>query len=103
MIYFSEILHKGIYTDQKMYLGRLKDLIFVVKDRPYITKMVVGGEKEVVYPLSSLKSINGRLIIASDVVPTHLDENELYFNNIIKVINHCPGSRNLILGRYSAS
>ena len=80
MIYFSEILHKGIYTDQKMYLGRLKDLIFVVKDRPYITKMVVGGEKEVVFPLSSLKSINGRLIIASDVAPTHLDENELYIN-----------------------
>ena len=80
MIYFSEILHKGIYTDQKMYLGRLKDLIFVVKDRPYITKMVVGGEKEVVYPLSSLKSINGRLVIASDVAPTHLDENELYIH-----------------------
>ena len=80
MIYFSEILHKGIYTDQKIYLGKLKDLIFVVKDRPYITKMVVGGEKEVVYPLSSLKSINGRLIIASDVVPTHLDENELYIH-----------------------
>lgn len=80
MIYFSEILHKEIFTDQKIYLGRLKDLIFIVKDRPYITKMVVGGEKEVVYPLSSLKSINGRLIIASDTVPTHLDENELYIH-----------------------
>ncbi len=80
MIYFSEILHKGIYTDEKVYLGRLKDLIFVVKDRPYITKMVVDGGKEVVYPLSSLKSINGKLVISSSVTPTHLDENELYIN-----------------------
>src|SRR3989344_4522099 len=80
MIYFSEILHKSIYTDQNSYLGRLKDLIFVVKDRPYITKMVVGREKEVVYPLSSLKSINGKLIVSSDVQSTHLDENELYIS-----------------------
>lgn len=83
MIYFSEILHKAIYTDHKTYLGKLKDLIFVVKEKPYVTKMVIQGEKDIVLPLTSLKSMNGRLIVNSNVQPTQLEENELYIHKNI--------------------
>jgi sporulation protein YlmC with PRC-barrel domain len=73
MIYFSEILHKAVYTDHKTYLGKLKDLIFVVKEKPYVTKMVIQGEKDLVLSLSSLKSLNGKLIVSSNIKPTHLE------------------------------
>ena len=95
MIYFSEILHKAIYTDHKTYLGKLKDLIFVVKEKPYVTKMVIQGEKDLILPLSSLKSINGTIIVSVNAKPTQLEENELYIHkNILdKQIIDIAGSK----------
>ncbi len=83
MIYFSEILHKAVYTDHKTYLGKLKDLIFVVKEKPYVTKIVISGEKDLVLPLSSLKSLNGKIIITENTMPTQLEEDELYVHKNI--------------------
>jgi CBS domain-containing protein/sporulation protein YlmC with PRC-barrel domain len=83
MIYFSEILHKAVYTDHKTYLGKLKDLIFVVKEKPYVTKMVIHGDKDIILPLSALKSINGKIIVSENAQHTQLEENELYIHKNI--------------------
>src|SRR5579872_7135130 len=41
MLYFSEIYKEKVFTENKEYLGKIDDLLFVASDTPLVTKFVI--------------------------------------------------------------
>lgn len=86
MLYFSEIKGKKVFTEDKVYTGRAKDLIFLATQSPDITKIVVQDPlKQTIYiPISYVARINSFITIHKNYEAVQLDENELYLDkNII--------------------
>lgn len=80
MLYFSELINKKIYTEDKIEVGILKDFIFLASENPIITKIViknVNGQNLIV-STDYLIKINSSLIIEKEYLSTYLEENELY-------------------------
>lgn len=80
MIYFSEIFNKKIYNEDSLYVGRLKDFIFLASENPYITKIVIENknkEKEII-SYEYVKKINKKIIIEKNYLSSSLEENELF-------------------------
>ena len=40
MLYFSEIVGKKVYTEDRILVGKLEDLIFLISENPLVTKML---------------------------------------------------------------
>ncbi len=84
MIFFSELYHKRVYTESGRYVGKLHDLIFMPQDKPIVTKIVVKHIQEIIIPLSYLRNMNGKIVVATHYQSAPLTENEMYVNrNII--------------------
>ena len=49
MLYFSELYKEKVFTEEKQYLGKIDDLLFLANETPLITKFVV-------------KTVSGRLL-----------------------------------------
>lgn len=85
MLYFSELKGKRVYTEDKIFVGKLKDMIFQVSETPQITKFVIGTtDDQVVVPAAFLKKMDGDMIISKNFQADKLDDNELYLvNNLL--------------------
>jgi len=80
MLYFSELARKKVYTEDKIIIGRLEDLIFLVSENPLVTKIVVrshSGQKLII-SIDYLQKINNCLTIEKEFLSTYLEENELF-------------------------
>lgn len=80
MLYFSELCNKKIYTEDDLYLGKLKDFIFLATDNPLITKIVIENknkQKEIIASDYIIK-INKKIILEKNYLSSYLEENELY-------------------------
>lgn len=83
MLYFSELKHKKVYTEDNVYLGRLSDLVFRATDTPTITKLLihVGGGEELMVPVVFMKRIQGDygdVMLHKRYETAELAEDELY-------------------------
>ena len=96
MIYFSELRGKSVFTEDIVYVGKLDDLIFLVSEKPKITKLVILSKTQgdLVIPQEYLKKINTTLVIQKDFNTSELQENELYIlrnildKQIIDLVGH---------------
>ena len=41
MLYFSELYKEKVFTENKQYLGKIDDLLFLANETPLITKFVI--------------------------------------------------------------
>jgi len=79
MLYFSELEHKKIYTEDNVFVGKLKDMVFHASETPNITNIVVKSSKgDLMIPLEYLKDISKTIIIDKSFKVSELEENELY-------------------------
>src|SRR4030065_803585 len=80
MIYFSELKNKRIYTEDNIYLGKLKDLIFTASEDPNITKFLIQTRTnpELMISTDFIKNINNEVIIKKHFIHSTLNEDELY-------------------------
>lgn len=86
MLYFSELKNKKVYTEDKIFVGKLKDIIFQATETPKVTKFVVKTpvDPSLVVSIDYLKRSNGTITIAKNFQVSKLDENELYLvNNLL--------------------
>jgi sporulation protein YlmC with PRC-barrel domain len=80
MLYFSEIYHKKVVTEDGIAIGSLEDFIFLATDNPLVTKIVIreyAGQKLII-STDYLQKINSHIIIEKEYMTTFLEENELY-------------------------
>lgn len=79
MLYFSELVNKKIYTEDNVFVGKLKDMVFQASEAPNITNLIAKSHKEeLMIPMTFLNSINNEITINKGFKTTELKENELY-------------------------
>lgn len=80
MIYFSEVVNKKVFTQDKRYVGRLSDLIFTASDKPEVTKIFIrdSDKKSILVPIQDISKINSIVTIKSAYEVVNLGENELF-------------------------
>ena len=55
MLYFSELEHKKIYTEDNVFVGKLKDMVFQASEAPNVTNIVAKSTKgDLMIPLQYL-------------------------------------------------
>ena len=77
MIYFSELKNKKVYTEDNVFVGRLRDLVFRATENPLITKvMIVSQSKEqMMVPMEFIKKLHGDL--GDAILRKHYEEEPL--------------------------
>lgn len=97
MLYFSELKGKKVVTEDRIYVGKLVDLIFLVTENPLITKIVLNSPKKekLIVPVGYLIKFNGEIILSKNYRTLDLTENELYvdINVVDKQIIDIKGSK----------
>ncbi|MBI4225903.1 CBS domain-containing protein [Candidatus Roizmanbacteria bacterium] len=97
MIYFSELKNKVVFTEDKVEVGKLEDLIFLASEKPNVTKVVIRDLRgnKLVIPVAYLKKINDKISIRKDFQTTELTENELHLvkNMLDKQIIDLQGNK----------
>lgn len=80
MIYFSELKGKEVFTEDKIKLGHLEDIIFKISEPPFLTKLVIRdlSKNRLIIPIDYLEKINNNLTIKKNFQTANLDENELF-------------------------
>ena len=81
MIYFSELKNRKVYTEDRIYVGRLQDVIFLASDKPTVTKFVIKprtGDKPFMTPLQYVQKINSVVVLHKEYEEAVLSDNELY-------------------------
>lgn len=80
MIYFSEIKGKEVFTEDRVEIGKLEDLIFVTSETPKITKLIIRdlNNNKLIVPIEFLSKLNSEVFIKKDFNVTELSENELF-------------------------
>lgn len=80
MIYFSEFKGKKVVTDDQVEVGKIEDLIFLVSENAWITKLVVRSPQKIklLIAIEFVNKINKQILLKKDYVSCELEENELY-------------------------
>lgn len=80
MIYFSEVVNKKVFTQDRRYIGRLRDFIFTATEKPDITKLLIkdNDKKTILLPIKDLIKINSVITIKSNYEVVNLGDNELF-------------------------
>jgi CBS domain-containing protein/sporulation protein YlmC with PRC-barrel domain len=80
MLYFSEIVNKKVYTEDNIHIGYLEDLIFLVAENPFVTKIVIKDKanKKLIISTDYLQKVDKYLTIDKEFLVTYLEENELF-------------------------
>ncbi len=79
MLYFSELKNKKIYTEDNIYVGKLKDMVFQASEAPNITNIIAKShKKDLMIPLLYLKDINKEITINKGFKTSELKEDELF-------------------------
>jgi sporulation protein YlmC with PRC-barrel domain len=52
MLYFSELKGKRVLTEDGIFVGKLDDLIFLLSEKPLLTKLVIKNvnKQEIIIP-----------------------------------------------------
>jgi len=79
MLYFSELDRKKVVTTDGIFIGYLDDIIFLLDNRPKITKIVVdfNGQKTIINA-DAVHKFNSIVRIAKFYTQAELAENELF-------------------------
>lgn len=79
MIYFSELRGKKVCTEDRIKIGYLEDIIFLVSETPLVSKIVVRGmfKEKLIIPSQYIRKLNGQIIISKEYEMSELGENEL--------------------------
>ncbi|MBI1862553.1 magnesium transporter [Candidatus Microgenomates bacterium] len=61
MIYFSELKNKKVFTEDNVFVGRLRDLVFRASENPLITKVLIVSQskEQMMIPVDYLKKMHG--------------------------------------------
>jgi len=79
MLYFSELDKKKVVTTDGIFIGYLDDLIFLLDNKPKITKIVVDFQgKRTIINADAVHKFNTVVRIAKFYTQTELEENELF-------------------------
>lgn len=80
MLYYSELEGKKVFTEDKIKIGILKDIIFTPSDQAKITKLVVRGihQDMLILPVTFIKKINTHIYLQKSFQIAELEENELF-------------------------
>lgn len=80
MLYFSELHNNKVHTKDGIYLGRLKDVIFLASENPSVTKIVIKtlSDPELIVPVEDVRKINGGVTLEKSYNISKLKENELF-------------------------
>ncbi len=80
MLYFSELKGKRVLTEDGIFVGKLDDLIFLLSEKPLLTKLVIKNvnKQEIIIPFIDLKKINEEIKIKKNYIIGKLEANELY-------------------------
>jgi len=80
MLYFSELVNKTVYTEDRIKVGILKDFIFLISDNPVVTKIVIKStdNQKLIISAEYIQKINSNIIIEKEFLSSYLEENELY-------------------------
>lgn len=78
MLYFAELFGKRVTSADGNAIGRLTDFAFLATDQPLITKLRVDTRVgHILVPVSSMKSINGVVVLTPGFETSGVAENEL--------------------------
>lgn len=85
MLYFSELEGKKVYTEDKIEIGTLDDVIFVVSSNPKVSKLVIRTpyDSSLILPFQFVIKMNGSIIIKKSYLASQLEENELFIKKNI--------------------
>lgn len=80
MIYFSELKNSTVHTEDGVYVGKIKDLIFLATDKPTVTKVVLktSMNNHLVVPVEYITKWESTPIVNKKYQSSSLEENELY-------------------------
>lgn len=78
MLYFAELAGKKVTSADGKLVGRLTDFAFLATDQPLITKLRIDTKVgHILVPISSMKTLNGKIELASGYETSGVSENEL--------------------------
>lgn len=79
MLYFSELYKEKVFTQDKLYIGRLDDLLFIANETPLITKFVIKTAQNhlLIVPSQYVRKNGIGFILKNDYVTKEKTENEL--------------------------
>lgn len=79
MLYFSELYKEKVFTENKEYVGKIDDLLFLANDTPLITKFVVKTKSNgrLFVPPQHIRKNGIGYILKNDYVEKEKKENEL--------------------------
>jgi len=80
MLYYSELVNKKVYTEDRIKVGELKDFIFLISENPVVTKIVIRthSAEKIIVSTDYLLKVDDSLIIEKEYLSSYLEENELY-------------------------
>lgn len=80
MIYFSELKNRKVYTEDRIYVGKLQDVIFLASEKPNVTKIVIKlrHDSAIVVPFQYIQKVNSIIILNKEFEESSLSDNELY-------------------------
>ena len=97
MLYFSELAGKKVYTEDKIEIGKLDDIIFMVSSNPKVSKLLINiyNHDQLILPFEYVIKMNNSIIIKKSYMAGELIENELYIkkNLIDKQIIDIGGNK----------
>lgn len=78
MLYFAELFGKSVSASDGSPIGSLHDFAFLATDQPILTKLTIKNRSaRIVVPISSMKTINGSIVLSPGYETTAHSENEL--------------------------
>lgn len=80
MIYFSELKNRKVYTEDRIYVGKLQDVIFLASEKPTVTKIVIKSRHDspTIIPFQYIQKINSVIVLKKEFEESQLADNELY-------------------------
>lgn len=79
MLYFSEVAGKKVFTEDNIFVGHLRDVVFRADDIPHITKIAVRVKRETqLIPVTYIRTMNDVIVVQKRYEVEDLGENEMY-------------------------
>ena len=78
MLYFSELYKEKVFTENKQYIGKLEDLLFLAHETPLITKFVIKTKQHhtLTVPVQYIKKNGIGFILKNGYITKGKSENE---------------------------
>lgn len=69
MLFFSELIGKRVFIDDKHYVGKLSDIMFLNEDTSRVTKIVVLSDTKTRHevPITALRQVNNHLVVSKSI------------------------------------